>query len=178
MDGMDDKQNQELGRVAYEAYRAFSDGRSLVTNVLIPPFEDLAVKIREAWTFAAVAVQERTCEDLKETKRAEIFDLAKAESFVGENLSLTRHFRDSFQVLPQTRPIHIAFSVDLANAPIGTKVTYVGADGSKAVVEVSDSALGMIPEIANDEDDPIGEAPPESGNREESVYYEDDARYV
>ena len=46
-----------MGEVAYEAYRKSSDGRSLVSGKLIPPWGMLDDKIREAWIEAAMAVK-------------------------------------------------------------------------------------------------------------------------
>lgn len=45
-----------LGQVNYEAYRADSQGRSLVTGQPIPTFEKLQPAIQHAWEVAAEAV--------------------------------------------------------------------------------------------------------------------------
>ena len=45
-----------LGQTAYEAYRYYSDGKSLATDQKIPKWEDLPEKIQTAWIVAAGAV--------------------------------------------------------------------------------------------------------------------------
>ncbi len=46
-----------LAAVAYEAYRANSGGKSLVSGQPIPEFEKLKPEIQEAWEAAAYAVE-------------------------------------------------------------------------------------------------------------------------
>lgn len=46
----------DIGQVAYEAYRAHSDGKSLVSGAPIPQWHDLNGEIQEAWRAAAGAV--------------------------------------------------------------------------------------------------------------------------
>lgn len=41
-----------LGEIGYEAYRAKSGGKSLVSGADIPPFENLSEAIKEAWEAA------------------------------------------------------------------------------------------------------------------------------
>jgi hypothetical protein len=45
-----------LAEIAYEAYRANSGGKSLVSGQPIPAFAELPEPIRAAWTAAADAV--------------------------------------------------------------------------------------------------------------------------
>lgn len=51
--------NEELqealraGRLAYEGYRDFSNGVSLISGAPIPRFEELDPRIQRAWAFAA-----------------------------------------------------------------------------------------------------------------------------
>jgi hypothetical protein len=47
-----------LGRVAYEAYCAASDHKSLVSGAQLPGWPDLTADIRQAWNDAADAVTE------------------------------------------------------------------------------------------------------------------------
>lgn len=47
---------ESLGKVAYEGYRAFSDGKSLVSGQPIPEWEMLSEPIQLAWMAAADAV--------------------------------------------------------------------------------------------------------------------------
>lgn len=51
----------DFAKIAYEAYRTFSDGKSLVSGQDIPPFEDLPSQIRAAWDAAARAVVDEYC---------------------------------------------------------------------------------------------------------------------
>jgi len=44
------------GRIAYEAYRTFSDGKSLVSGQVLPVWDILPSKLKEAWEAAAQAV--------------------------------------------------------------------------------------------------------------------------
>lgn len=46
-----------LGQVAYEAYVAYSDGRSLVSGDQLPTWDDQRTVIQLAWEAAARAVQ-------------------------------------------------------------------------------------------------------------------------
>lgn len=46
----------DIGRVAYEGYRAASDGKSLVSGEPLPTWGEQAPEIREAWRAAADAV--------------------------------------------------------------------------------------------------------------------------
>ena len=43
-------------RIAYEGYRAKSEGKSLVSGAPIPPFDDLPEAIKGAWRAAALAL--------------------------------------------------------------------------------------------------------------------------
>lgn len=45
-----------LGKVAYEAYLEVSGGRSLVTGVTLPTWEDQYHDVRNAWDYVADAV--------------------------------------------------------------------------------------------------------------------------
>lgn len=47
----------DIGQVAYEGYRAASDGRSLISGHPLPDWNDQAPQIREAWRAAADAVR-------------------------------------------------------------------------------------------------------------------------
>lgn len=47
---------EDLAKVAYEAYRASSGGRSLVSGAELPAYEDLSREIRDAWDAASQAV--------------------------------------------------------------------------------------------------------------------------
>ena len=52
--------NEEvLGKIAYDAYRADTGGKSLVSGAAIPEWEELDVRIRLAWVAAARAVKVR-----------------------------------------------------------------------------------------------------------------------
>jgi hypothetical protein len=42
-----------LGEVGYEAYRAYSGGKSLITGMEIPSFAQLPPNLREAWEVVA-----------------------------------------------------------------------------------------------------------------------------
>lgn len=44
----------KVGKFNYEAYREFSDGKSLVSGEPIPAWDDLPQEIRSAWDWAAV----------------------------------------------------------------------------------------------------------------------------
>lgn len=46
----------EPGRAAYEGYRAYSDGRSLVSGAALPEWDAQDPEIRAAWRAAADAV--------------------------------------------------------------------------------------------------------------------------
>lgn len=46
----------DIGQVAYEGYRAASDGKSLVSGAPLPAWSEQAPEIREAWRAAADAV--------------------------------------------------------------------------------------------------------------------------
>jgi hypothetical protein len=46
-----------LGRAAYLAYCAATDGRSAVTGDVLPPWDQLMPEVREAWRAAADGVQ-------------------------------------------------------------------------------------------------------------------------
>ena len=48
--------DKSIGEIAYEAYRKFSGGKSLVSWQDIPEFAALSVAIRNAWEAAADAV--------------------------------------------------------------------------------------------------------------------------
>ena len=48
------------GRIAYEAYRAHTDGRSLVSGAILPTWSDLDPSIQSAWNVAADAVLEHS----------------------------------------------------------------------------------------------------------------------
>lgn len=48
-----------LGKIAYEAYRTHSDGKSLVSGHPIPEWADLPMAIQAAWEKAADAVVSR-----------------------------------------------------------------------------------------------------------------------
>lgn len=52
-----------FGDIAYEAYRQVADGKSLVTGALLPVWDELPERIREAWESAAEAV--RTAEQAR-----------------------------------------------------------------------------------------------------------------
>lgn len=45
-----------LGKVAYDAYFAKSEGKSLVSGAALPPWESLSAEIQAAWDAAAAAV--------------------------------------------------------------------------------------------------------------------------
>ena len=47
---------QSLGKIAYNAYRKSSGGKSLVSGVKLPEWEELSNEIRTAWECAASAV--------------------------------------------------------------------------------------------------------------------------
>ncbi len=57
-----------LGQVAYDGYRASSDGKSLVSGAELPAWPDLPEPIREAWAAAADAVV-AFCEPAEEAGR-------------------------------------------------------------------------------------------------------------
>lgn len=44
-----------LGQVAYEAYKDFSQGKSLISGANLPEWEDQAVEIQAAWEEAGQA---------------------------------------------------------------------------------------------------------------------------
>jgi len=46
------------GKVAYEAYFAASDGKSLISGSPLPVWEDQQARIQAAWNAAAQAVRE------------------------------------------------------------------------------------------------------------------------
>lgn len=50
---------RELAQVAYEAYRDFADGKSLVSGAVLPAWHNLGPEIRQAWRAAADAVTAR-----------------------------------------------------------------------------------------------------------------------
>jgi hypothetical protein len=45
-----------LGNVGYDAYCAFTDGKSLISGAVLPPFAELKTPIQEAWEKAGQAV--------------------------------------------------------------------------------------------------------------------------
>ncbi len=45
-----------LGNIGYDAYRAHTDGKSLISGQPIPEFENLSVPIQNAWEAAGQAV--------------------------------------------------------------------------------------------------------------------------
>lgn len=47
----------ELGKIAYEAYKDWSEGKSLVDGTELPDWQDLPQSIRDAWIHSALAVQ-------------------------------------------------------------------------------------------------------------------------
>lgn len=49
--------NKSLGQVAYEAYCADTDWKSLVSGAQLPEWSALNPRIRQAWEVAARAVQ-------------------------------------------------------------------------------------------------------------------------
>jgi hypothetical protein len=51
------------GKVAYEAYCGWSDGKSLVTGAVLPAWEDQSSEIKAAWNAAAQAVREAASHD-------------------------------------------------------------------------------------------------------------------
>lgn len=53
------KIDQEVGQIAYEAYRRHTNGVSLATGDNIPPWDLLPVEIKDAWVAAGRAVEDR-----------------------------------------------------------------------------------------------------------------------
>jgi hypothetical protein len=49
-------EDEKLGSIAYEAYRSFSDGKSLISGQPIPDYDKLPQPIKDAWMAAAKAV--------------------------------------------------------------------------------------------------------------------------
>ena len=49
---------RSLGEVAYEAYRKYADGKSLLTGLSIPPWSALSEEIKAGWEAAGEAVRE------------------------------------------------------------------------------------------------------------------------
>ena len=47
---------KNYGKTAYEAYRQWAGGKSLVSRQPIPPWEGLSADIRDAWEMSAKAV--------------------------------------------------------------------------------------------------------------------------
>lgn len=47
---------ENIGKIAYDAYREKAGGRSLVTDDVLPFWEDLTPAVRDAWDAAAEAV--------------------------------------------------------------------------------------------------------------------------
>ena len=79
---MTDPRDSLLGLAAYEGYCHSSNGRSLVTGDILPPWQRLNPDIQLAWVYAAEAVV-NTDEDLQD----EVESLRKeAEEFVGVEL--------------------------------------------------------------------------------------------
>ena len=61
------------GEIAYEAYRDFAGGVSLINDQPIPEYADLPSHIRSAWNIAAAAVvnyvlDDEPCQTISETK--------------------------------------------------------------------------------------------------------------
>lgn len=54
----------ELGRIAYEAYKQHSRGKSLVSGANLPEWEDQAKEIKAAWNNAASAAVEAHLDSL------------------------------------------------------------------------------------------------------------------
>ena len=46
----------DLGRIAYEAYCASSDGKSLISGAKLPLWDEQSPEIKAAWDAAAQAV--------------------------------------------------------------------------------------------------------------------------
>jgi len=46
----------DLGRAAYDGYREYSDGKSLISGETLPEWEDQSAEIRAAWRAAADCV--------------------------------------------------------------------------------------------------------------------------
>jgi hypothetical protein len=61
-----------FGRVAYEAYRKSSDGKSLVSGQALPEWDGLHERIKQAWEDAALSVLEAYEED--EEDAYDLFD--------------------------------------------------------------------------------------------------------
>jgi len=46
----------KLGQVAYEGYKEYSEGKSLVSGAVLPVWTDLPEDIKAAWQLAAIKV--------------------------------------------------------------------------------------------------------------------------
>jgi len=55
---------ERYAKVAYEAYRAHTGGKSLVSGQPLPTWADLPEKIREAWVVAVDAACDELAEDI------------------------------------------------------------------------------------------------------------------
>ena len=58
-----------LPRVAYETYLEAAGGKSLATGSPLPPWEDLPLRIREAWAMAAAATVARMFSHIRDPMR-------------------------------------------------------------------------------------------------------------
>jgi hypothetical protein len=56
----------DFGKLAYDAYRQFSDGKSLISGAPIPEWDGMPVLIRAAWCAAADAVEDALRAEIRE----------------------------------------------------------------------------------------------------------------
>ena len=54
----------KYGKVAYEAYFDYSEGKSLISGAPLPTWEEQVEGIKEAWVAAADAVKDHVIRDV------------------------------------------------------------------------------------------------------------------
>jgi len=54
----------ELAQAGYEAYRAWTGGRSIVTGDVLPEFDGLLPKVQDAWAAAGEAMERKVLQGL------------------------------------------------------------------------------------------------------------------
>lgn len=75
--GVSETWEQELGRVAYEAYREQAGGRSLASGEQLPSWTGQRTEVQRAWEVAARAVAEIYRDDVTEVTEVRFTEFAE-----------------------------------------------------------------------------------------------------